>query len=130
MILEQYYLDCLSHASYLVGDAGSGRAVVVDPRRDVAQYVRDADAHGLHIERVIETHVHADFVSGHLELAAQTGAVVLVGASEALDPARPTIVYCASGARSAVAASVLRAHGFADVSDVLGGYQAWKARAA
>jgi glyoxylase-like metal-dependent hydrolase (beta-lactamase superfamily II)/rhodanese-related sulfurtransferase len=79
MIFEQYYLSCLSHASYLVGDETTGRAVVVDPQRDVGQYLADAAAHGLHIERVIETHFHADFLSGHLELAKRTGAVVSYG---------------------------------------------------
>jgi hydroxyacylglutathione hydrolase len=81
MIFEQYYLECLSHASYLVGDTSTGRAVVVDPQRDVAQYVEDAQAHGLTIERVIETHVHADFLSGHLELAERTGAAISYGAA-------------------------------------------------
>ncbi len=81
MIFQQYYLECLSHASYLIGDEGTGRAVVVDPQRDVAQYVDDAAARGLTIERVIETHVHADFLSGHLELAEQTGAVISYGAA-------------------------------------------------
>src|SRR6476661_7701515 len=79
MILQQYYLDCLSHASYLIGDETTGRAVVVDPRRDVALYVEEAAAKGLVIERVIETHIHADFLSGHLELAAATGAVISYG---------------------------------------------------
>src|SRR4249920_3092262 len=86
MHFVQYYLDCLSQASYLVGDEGSGRAVVVDPRRDVEIYLDDAEAHGLRIERVIETHVHADFLSGHLELAAATGAVISYG--DAADAAR------------------------------------------
>jgi glyoxylase-like metal-dependent hydrolase (beta-lactamase superfamily II)/rhodanese-related sulfurtransferase len=81
VIFEQYYLECLSHASYLVGDEVSGRAVVIDPQRDVAQYLRDAAEHGARIERVIETHVHADFLSGHLELAAQTGAMISYGAA-------------------------------------------------
>ncbi len=72
----QYYLDCLSQASYLIGDETTGRAVVVDPRRDIGEYVRDAEAHGLSIELVIETHFHADFLSGHLELAAATGAEI------------------------------------------------------
>ena len=76
MIFTQYYLDCLSQASYLIGDDTTGRAVVVDPRRDVDEYVRDAGAAGLTIELVIETHFHADFLSGHLELAAATGAVI------------------------------------------------------
>jgi glyoxylase-like metal-dependent hydrolase (beta-lactamase superfamily II)/rhodanese-related sulfurtransferase len=79
MIFEQFYLDCLSHASYLVGDESTGRAVVVDPQRDVSGYLRSAQAHGLRIERVIETHVHADFLSGHLELADATGAVISYG---------------------------------------------------
>ena len=79
MIFEQYYLDCLSHASYLIGDETSGRAVVVDPQRDVRQYLDDAHSHNLRIERVIETHFHADFLSGHLELAERTGAVISYG---------------------------------------------------
>ena len=81
LILEQYYLACLSHASYLVGDTSSGRAVVVDPQRDVSQYLVDAERLGLTIERVIETHFHADFLSGHLELAAATGALISYGAA-------------------------------------------------
>ena len=80
MIFTQYYLECLSHASYLVGDESTGRAVVVDPQRDVSQYLDDAKAHHLRVERVIETHVHADFLSGHLELAARTGAAISYGA--------------------------------------------------
>lgn len=74
MKFTQYYLDCLSQASYLIGDETTGRAVVVDPRRDIDEYVRDAADAGLVIELVIETHFHADFLSGHLELAAATGA--------------------------------------------------------
>src|SRR5215212_3349916 len=70
---------CLSHASYLVGDEVTGRAVVVDPRRDVEVYLEEAAGRGLVIERVIETHLHADFLSGHLELAAATGAVISYG---------------------------------------------------
>jgi hydroxyacylglutathione hydrolase len=73
----QYYLDCLSHASYLIGDESTGRAVVVDPQRDVSEYVADAEKLGLHIELVIETHFHADFLSGHLELADATGATIV-----------------------------------------------------
>lgn len=79
MIFSQHYLACLSHASYLVGDESTGRAVVVDPRRDVGDYLEEAAERGLTIERVIETHVHADFLSGHLELAAETGAVISYG---------------------------------------------------
>jgi hydroxyacylglutathione hydrolase len=76
MKFVQYYLECLSQASYLIGDQTTGRAVVVDPRRDIDEYVADADQFGLTIELVIETHFHADFLSGHLELAAATGAEI------------------------------------------------------
>ncbi len=79
MIFKQYYLGCLSHASYLIGDEHSGRAVVVDPQRDVSQYLADAAELGVEIERVIETHFHADFLSGHIELQAATGAVISYG---------------------------------------------------
>ncbi len=79
MIFEQHYLECLSQASYLIGDPTSGRAVVVDPRRDISAYLASAAEHGLTIELVIETHFHADFLSGHLELAAATGATIAFG---------------------------------------------------
>ena len=79
MIFKQYELGCLSLFSYLVGDETTGRAVVVDPQRDVSEYVADSERLGLRIERVIETHFHADFLSGHLELAAATGAVISYG---------------------------------------------------
>jgi hydroxyacylglutathione hydrolase len=84
MKFEQYYLECLSHASYLIGDETSGLAAVVDPRRDIADYLADAEAAGLRIAYVIETHFHADFLSGHLELAAATGAEIVFG-----EPAEP-----------------------------------------
>ncbi|MGI9614277.1 MAG: MBL fold metallo-hydrolase [Acidimicrobiales bacterium] len=76
MKFTQYYLDGLSQASYLIGDETTGRSFVVDPRRDIDEYVRDAEADGFTIELVIETHFHADFLSGHLELAAATGAEI------------------------------------------------------
>jgi glyoxylase-like metal-dependent hydrolase (beta-lactamase superfamily II)/rhodanese-related sulfurtransferase len=79
MYFQQYQLACLSLFSYLIGDETTGRAVVVDPQRDIAQYVADAEANGLTIERVIETHFHADFLSGHLELAEATGARISFG---------------------------------------------------
>jgi glyoxylase-like metal-dependent hydrolase (beta-lactamase superfamily II) len=81
--LTQHYLACLSHASYLIGDETSGRAVVADPRRDVGVYQEEAAERGLRTERVIETHLHADFLSGHLELAHRTGAVICYGAGAA-----------------------------------------------
>jgi glyoxylase-like metal-dependent hydrolase (beta-lactamase superfamily II)/rhodanese-related sulfurtransferase len=76
MIFTQHYLACLSQGSYLIGDESTGRAVVVDPRRDIDDYLSEAAEHGLRIERVIETHIHADFLTGHLELAAATGAQI------------------------------------------------------
>jgi hydroxyacylglutathione hydrolase len=79
MFLRQYDLACLSLYSYLVGDTTTGRAVVIDPQRDIGEYLADAEANGLTIERVIETHFHADFLSGHLELAEATGAVISYG---------------------------------------------------
>jgi len=79
MILEQYYIECLSHASYLIGDENTGKAVVVDPRRDIDEYLSDAAKYGLTIEGVINTHFHADFVSGHLELVDATGAWIGFG---------------------------------------------------
>ncbi len=79
MIFEQHYLECLSQASYFIGDESSKLAVVVDPRRDISPYLDTAAEHGRSIELVIETHFHADFLSGHLELAAATGAVVAYG---------------------------------------------------
>lgn len=79
MILEQYYIDCLSHASYLVGDEETGQAIVVDPRRDITEYLDDAQRFNLRIVGVINTHFHADFVSGHLELLGATGAWIGFG---------------------------------------------------
>lgn len=77
MYFQQFYLSCLAHASYMIGSEGT--AVVVDPQRDVAIYLEDAQKHNLKITHIIETHLHADFVSGHRELAAQTGAKIHVG---------------------------------------------------
>src|SRR6201993_1921701 len=85
MILEQYYIECLSHASYLIGDQTSGRAAVVDPRRDISDSLADAAKYGLTIEGVINTHFHADFVSGHLELVEATGAWIAFGAAAETD---------------------------------------------
>src|SRR6185295_1371002 len=72
---KQFYLGCLAHASYLIGS--EGEAAVVDPRRDVDEYIDEAKARGLAIRCVIETHLHADFVSGHLELSERTGAKIV-----------------------------------------------------
>jgi glyoxylase-like metal-dependent hydrolase (beta-lactamase superfamily II)/rhodanese-related sulfurtransferase len=78
MYFEQFYLGCLAHASYLL--ASQGEAVVVDPQRDVELYLKAAADHGAVIQHIFESHLHADFVSGHKELAARTGAKIYMGA--------------------------------------------------
>jgi glyoxylase-like metal-dependent hydrolase (beta-lactamase superfamily II)/3-mercaptopyruvate sulfurtransferase SseA len=78
MFFKQFYLGCLAQASYMIGSRGE--AVVVDPRRDVDEYLDEARSEGLVIRHVIETHLHADFVSGHRELADLTGAKIYFGA--------------------------------------------------
>jgi rhodanese-related sulfurtransferase/glyoxylase-like metal-dependent hydrolase (beta-lactamase superfamily II) len=80
MILKQYYLGCLAHASYLIGDETSSTAIIVDPQRDIDQYVVDAEKFGLEIRHVFLTHFHADFVAGHLELRDRSGAAIHLGA--------------------------------------------------
>src|SRR5512141_914498 len=79
MKFRQFYLGCLSHASYYIGSAGE--AAVIDPQRDVQQYLDEAESNGQKIKYIIETHSHADFVSGHLELAGRTGAEIVYGKS-------------------------------------------------
>jgi glyoxylase-like metal-dependent hydrolase (beta-lactamase superfamily II)/rhodanese-related sulfurtransferase len=76
--VERFYLGCLAHASYMIGSEGS--AAIIDPQRDVDLYLEAAAAKGWRIEHIIETHLHADFVSGHLELAARSGARIYLGA--------------------------------------------------
>ena len=77
MYFEQFYLGCLAHASYMLGSGGE--AVVVDPQRDVDIYLNAAEEQNLRIRHIFETHLHADFVSGHKELAARTGAKIYIG---------------------------------------------------
>lgn len=77
MYFKQFYLGCLSHASYYLGS--EGEAAIIDPQRDVQQYIDEAEAQGQRIKYIIETHSHADFVSGHVELAAKTGAEIVFG---------------------------------------------------
>jgi hydroxyacylglutathione hydrolase len=79
MILKQYYLGCLAHASYLLGDESSSTAIVVDPQRDIQQYLEDAEKSGLRIRHVLLTHFHADFLAGHLELRDRCGAAIHLG---------------------------------------------------
>ena len=80
MLLQQFYLKCLAHASYLVADEQSKDAVVVDPQRDIEQYLEFAQEHGLKIGHVVLTHLHADFLAGHLELRDRAGARIYLGA--------------------------------------------------
>ena len=79
MLIKPYYLGCLAHASYLVADEKTRVAAVVDPQRDVEQYLRDADVGGYSIEYVFLTHFHADFLAGHIELRDQVGAKIYLG---------------------------------------------------
>src|SRR5687768_7956315 len=81
MILKQFYLNCLAHASYLIGDEQSGTAAVIDPQRDIDGYLAFADEHGLTIRHVFLTHFHADFLAGHLELRDRTGSTIYLGAA-------------------------------------------------
>lgn len=79
MLLKQFYLNCLAHASYIVADERTGLAAVVDPQRDVDQYLAHASEHTLTITHVFLTHLHADFIAGHLELRDRTGATICLG---------------------------------------------------
>ena len=81
MILKQFYLPCLAHASYMIGDEETGTAAVVDPQRDTDQYIAFAAEHALTIKHVLLTHLHADFVAGHLELRDRVGARIYLGAA-------------------------------------------------
>ncbi len=80
VILRQYYLGCLAHASYLVADRVGGTAAVIDPQRDIEQYLADAEELGCTIGHVFLTHMHADFIAGHLELRDRVGATIHLGA--------------------------------------------------
>ena len=81
MVFKQFYLNCLAHASYMIGDESTKTAAVVDPQRDVEQYLDFAGSHQLHIAHVLLTHLHADFVAGHLELRDRAGARIYLGAA-------------------------------------------------
>jgi glyoxylase-like metal-dependent hydrolase (beta-lactamase superfamily II)/rhodanese-related sulfurtransferase len=81
MFIQRYYLECLSHASYLVADEKTKVAAVIDPQRDVDIYIQDAKEHGFNIKHVILTHFHADFIAGHIELRDQVGARIYLGAT-------------------------------------------------
>jgi hydroxyacylglutathione hydrolase len=81
VILKQFYLSCLAHASYVIGDEETGTAAVVDPQRDTDQYIAFAADHNLKIKQVFLTHLHADFVAGHLELRDRVGATIYLGAA-------------------------------------------------
>src|SRR4029077_11485962 len=80
MILKQYYLGCLAHASYLLGDEAGWPAIIVDPQRDIQQYLADVEKSELKIRHVFLSHFHADFVAGHLELRDRCGASIHLGA--------------------------------------------------
>lgn len=99
MLFKPYYLACLAHASYLIGDEESRTAAIIDPQRDIDRYLADACEHGLQIRHVFLTHFHADFIAGHLELRDRTGAQIHLGrraqAEYAFTPAQDgdTVVF-------------------------------------
>jgi hydroxyacylglutathione hydrolase len=80
MIFKQFYLNCLAHASYLIGDEETRTATVVDPQRDIERYLEFAAENKMQIKHVILTHLHADFIAGHLELRDRAGATIYLGA--------------------------------------------------
>ena len=112
MIFEQHYLECLSQASYLIGDEDTGRAVVVDPRRDVAPYLESAAEHGLNDRDGDRDPLHADFLSGHLELAAATGAEIATdpGPRRSSTSASSNTANASISARSSSRSATLPAH--------------------
>ena len=89
MFEKRFYVEGLAHASYLIGD--SGQAAVVDPKRDVDDYLETAEREKLEIVAVLETHPHADFVSGHVELAQRTGAAIYVSHAAPASYARSAV---------------------------------------
>jgi rhodanese-related sulfurtransferase len=109
VLFEQFYLGCLAHASYMIGS--DGVAAVVDLQLDVQIYLDTAANLGLRIAHIIETHLHADFVSGHRERAERTGA--------------PLAVHCKAGYRSTIACSLLESAGFTNITNLVGGLDTW-----
>ena len=99
MIFKQYYLQSLSHASYLIGDEDSHIAAIVDPQLDVDNYMTDLDSHHLTLKYIFLTHFHQDFVAGHLELRHRTGADIYLGANAkpnyAFHPVRHNVIFLA-----------------------------------
>jgi rhodanese-related sulfurtransferase len=121
MFFREYELGCLALYSYVVGDTTSGRAVVVDPHRDVSIYLADATANGLRIERVLGRCSPSSRTSGRRH----TPPPARADNTHRLHPDRATVVFCASRNRSSIAASLLGAQGLTSVADVLGGFGAW-----
>lgn len=123
MILEQHYVGCPAPASYLVADERSGVAAVVDPQRGVDQYLEAAGRVACRIRHVFLTHFHTDFLAGHLELRDRVGR--LPERVDQLTRERELVVYCSSGYRSAIAASLVLGQGFERVADLAGGIVDW-----
>jgi glyoxylase-like metal-dependent hydrolase (beta-lactamase superfamily II) len=139
MILKQYYLGCLAHASYLVADPDSGIAAVVDPQRDVEQYLHDAEDLSCRIARVFLTHFHADFIAGHLELRERHQAEIHLGAraqaeysfaamgdGDEVRVGAVRLVVVETPGHSAESISILQRNG-SRVADLVGGLAAWEA---
>jgi glyoxylase-like metal-dependent hydrolase (beta-lactamase superfamily II)/rhodanese-related sulfurtransferase len=111
MILKQYYLDCLAHASYLIADEDTGSAAVIDPQRDIEQYLADSRRLGFRIEHVFLTHFHADFLARHLELRDREGATIHLGARASAQYAFTPMADGAAARLGAVRLDVLETPG-------------------
>jgi rhodanese-related sulfurtransferase len=121
----------------VIGDEQTGAAAVIDPQRDVDQYIAFAAEHALQIKHVFLTHFHADFVAGHLELRERDQKYIAGSMSiplnhlaenlEKIPRDRPLLIYCAGGYRSSIAASLLQRNGFDSVGEIAGGIAGWEA---
>jgi rhodanese-related sulfurtransferase len=121
----------------VIGDEQTGAAAVIDPQRDVDQYIAFAAEHALQIKHVFLTHFHADFVAGHLELRERDQKYIAGSMSiplnhlaenlEKIPRDRPQLIYCAGGYRSSIAASLLQRNGFDSVGEIAGGIAGWEA---
>lgn len=155
MFVQQFFVTGLAHSSYLLG--GTETCAIVDPRRDVGIYLDAAKSMGMRITHIFETHLHADFISGHLDLAEKTGAKIYAPKTlvdvrsqreyqqyhiegtlsipapdlrthyEKLDGSVPIVMLCNTGHRSSLGASILKQHGFEDVSNLAGGMVGYNA---
>lgn len=136
MRLKQYYLGCLAHTSYLIADETTHTAVVVDPQRDIEQYLTDAAEQNVQIRYVFLTHFHADFLAGHVELRDRAGATIYLGARAEADYAFTPVKDGDVLEFGTVRLSILETPGHTpeaisivvtQIADLVGGFAAWEA---